>query len=850
MDIRENRNFPDALQVGFGYFRFILDEHNQLIDYEFLDINSTFETMMGLRREDILGKYASEVYRISRNDDRFDWQSYYASVVRSGKTQETIQWIERFGRYYKVTVVPSSEVHFALMVRDATDEALRPNPINDHESVIEGLDTLFNRTHDAMLLIGYRDGEFRFLINNAIHKRLTGFSNIKNTTPVELVGEEIGQKLIRYYQRCISTGLAVVYEQNYDFAPGKRIWHTEITPILGRDGLTYLLSSSKDITELKVVQNENEVLAMRLQSMFTHHTAIMLIIEPDTGKIIDANPAACSFYGYTKEELQHLYIQDINMLPPDTVIEMSMKAYYKQQSYFIFPHRLKNGDVRLVDVYSCPISSKENVQLYSIIFDVTDRETYRDQLFEEKEVLRTTLQSIGDGVVTTDSCGMITSLNTIAQVITGWSDHEAKGRKFSEVFLLQNEDTGASIENPIQRVLDTGLIVGLANHTVLINRNDQVIPIADSAAPIKAEDGEILGVVMVFRDVSTEKEQNDRIRFLSYHDPLTKLYNRRYVEETMQTLDTPDNLPIAVVMGDVNGLKITNDVFGHTAGDTLLINMAGSLQRHCRKQDIIARWGGDEVLIFMPRTTLAEAEAIVEQIKQDSIHIDNKGLHMSISFGCAMKEKPDDNIQKIMREAEEYMYHQKLLDGKSYRNAIINTLLATLYEKSNETEEHSKRMERHCHLIGRKLQLSSKEMDELSLLAILHDIGKVSVNPNILQKAGPLTSAEWIEMKRHTEIGYRIAQTTPELAAVADFILAHHERWDGKGYPRKLKGDAIPLPCRILAVTDAFDAMTNDRVYRNAIDTEAAIAEIKQNAGTQFDPAIVNLFVEIVLGEK
>ena len=190
------------------------------------------------------------------------------------------------------------------------------------------------------------------------------------------------------------------------------------------------------------------------------------------------------------------------------------------------------------------------------------------------------------------------------------------------------------------------------------------------------------------------------------------------------------------------------------------------------------------------------------------------------------------------------MYHQKLLDGKSYRNTIINTLLTTLYEKSFETEEHSKRMEQYCLAIGRELQLSTRDINELSLLALLHDIGKVTVNPSILQKPSKLTLAEWDEMKRHSEIGYRIAQATPELTVVSDLILAHHERWDGKGYPRGIKGEEIPLACRILAVADAFDAMTNDRVYRNAISIEEAIKELERNAGSQFDPEIVKVLLE------
>ena len=169
--------------------------------------------------------------------------------------------------------------------------------------------------------------------------------------------------------------------------------------------------------------------------------------------------------------------------------------------------------------------------------------------------------------------------------------------------------------------------------------------------------------------------------------------------------------------------------------------------------DVVARWGGDEFVIFMPQTDVKQAEEIIQNIKNTDVPVKGSGLHLSLSLGCASRNTPMESIETVMREAEDYMYHQKLLEGKSYRNAIINTLLATLYEKSNETEEHSKRMEKYCHSIGNELKLSSKELNELSLLALLHDIGKVSINPNILKKPGPLTPSEWDEMKRHPEIG-------------------------------------------------------------------------------------------------
>jgi diguanylate cyclase (GGDEF)-like protein/PAS domain S-box-containing protein len=840
-----DRNMLDILPFGIGYIRLLTNQSNVAADYVFFDVNSAFEKLTGLSREEILGAQADNVLR-NTIQSNFNWILYFVNVSNSEETLE-IQCAGNSGRLLKISAAPSGREIIAIIIQEIPEEM----PVIRHsESTVLSDNSVFHCTHDAISLVGYSNGEFRYISNNAVHQQLTGLGDISGLSPVELLGDEVGGTLQRYYEQCMKVGLPVTYEQVFDFKRGQQTWQTKVTPIFHDGEILYLLCSSRDITELKTAQGGSRVLSQRLHSMFHQHTAVMLMIEPVSGKIVDANPAACDFYEYSMEELLSLYIEDINILPPDEVERQRLNAFQEKKCYFLFPHRLKNGEIRLVDVYSCPISDGERELLYSIIYDVTDREILRNELFQEKEVLQTTLQSIGDGVVTTDSSGMITGLNIVAQEITGWKGDEAMGRSFSSVFLRQNEETGRLIENPIQRVLETGRIIGLANHTVLINRQDRAIPIADSAAPIKGEDGKILGVVMVFRDVSSEREQNSKIRFLSYHDALTGLYNRRYIEEMLNREDFAGQLPLSVIMGDVNGLKITNDVFGHSAGDALLQHVAGLLNKYCHADDLIARWGGDEFVVLMPRTSLGQAEQIIETMKSNPIALDESGLQLSLSLGCAVKDSANSSIHAVMREAEENMYHQKLLDGKSYRNAIINTLLATLYEKSMETEEHSKRIDANCHSIGQKLHLSSKEMDELSLLAILHDIGKVGVNPNILKKPGPLTPAEWEEMKRHPEIEYRIVQATPELANVADYILSHHERWDGTGYPRGLKGHEIPLVCRILAITDAFDAMTNDRVYRAAKSSEEAIAELIRGSGAQFDPEIVRLFVQILQTER
>lgn len=498
-----------------------------------------------------------------------------------------------------------------------------------------------------------------------------------------------------------------------------------------------------------------------------------------------------------------------------------------------------------------PIKNQERITyLFGSRIDITelkdlkkDKEKFRDDLYLEQVLLKVTLNSIGDGVVTTNMEGQITYLNQMAQNISGWKQEEAYLKPFEEIFDLRNAVNGKIVSNPIKKVLKTGKTIELAENTVLLNKQGDLIPIADSAASIRDDTGHGYGVVMVFRDVTQTKKQQQRILYLSYHDPLTEIYNRRFQEEKMVKLNKESMLPLTIIMGDVNGLKVINDVFGHKTGDRLLKEVAKIMQFTIKKKGIAARWGGDEFLILMPKTNVEEAQDMIQTLEKSFETNNFLPLQISVSLGFDVRQSMNEPMHQSLQKAEEQMYHKKLLAGQSYRNSIINTLLATLYEKSMETEEHALRLETYCIAIAEKMGLAPEEKNELSLLAMLHDIGKVGINMEILKKPGSLNEEEWKEMRRHPEIGYRIAQNTPELSTVAEYILSHHERWDGSGYPRGLKGTEIPLLCRILAVADSYDAMTNNRVYRKAMDSQIAMEEIKRCQGTQFDPQIVEIFL-------
>jgi HD-GYP domain-containing protein (c-di-GMP phosphodiesterase class II) len=207
-------------------------------------------------------------------------------------------------------------------------------------------------------------------------------------------------------------------------------------------------------------------------------------------------------------------------------------------------------------------------------------------------------------------------------------------------------------------------------------------------------------------------------------------------------------------------------------------------------------------------------------------------------------------MNNISMAAEESMSRRKLLESKSAHSSIIASIKVIMFEKSQETEEHAERMVQLSKSIGLAMSLTDDQLYELELLSTLHDIGKMSVYAKILSKPGKLSDEEWIEMRKHPEVGLRIAQATSELIPIAKYILCHHERWDGIGYPQGLIGEKIPLLSRIVAIVDSFDVMTNDRAYRSAMTNGEAIEEIRRNSGTQFDPEIAKVFIEKVLGQE
>lgn len=346
-------------------------------------------------------------------------------------------------------------------------------------------------------------------------------------------------------------------------------------------------------------------------------------------------------------------------------------------------------------------------------------------------------------------------------------------------------------------------------------------------------------------DITDKKNNEEKIKYLSYHDKLTGVYNRAYFENVLQDLTFKQVSNFSIIMGDINGLKITNDTFGHLAGDELLISAAQTLKNHCRKDDIVCRWGGDEFAIILLDTNEQITENICKSIKESCEMIKIEAIPLRIALGYSFIDLTNMNIAAAMKEAEHRMYRNKLFESKSVMNNIISSLEKTLAEKSNETEEHAQRLILLCMKVGEELNMANSQIDELSLLASLHDIGKIGISNDILNKPGKLDENEWEIIKTHSEIGYRIASSTTEISHIAHAILSHHEKYDGKGYPKGISGETIPLISRIISIVDAYDVMIHERPYKKPISFEETIAEIRRCSGTQFDPNLVEICIKV-----
>ncbi|TDO95166.1 PAS domain S-box-containing protein/diguanylate cyclase (GGDEF)-like protein [Halanaerobium saccharolyticum] len=677
----------------------------------------------------------------------------------------------------------------------------------------------------------------------------------------------------------------------------KRIWEFSTAPLgIGEDGRKLVISTAVDITRRKKAEAELRKLnkIYRTLSMVNQ----LIVRENSISKLIEEAAKITSEYG----KYQNIWIGKINSSNEKIKILTTIEnncSYIKsgeshdlklENQFLNFKEELIEQEKDSLVINSCKNSNKldtlpenhcgsraffllralgkpwgifsfctaeENhfdqmeiellkeltgdisLGIEKIISEQRRQESERKLKISEKRY-RQLFENSPVGIFKTTSDGRVQMINPHLAKILGFDSVEETIMHFNHLGqeLYVNPERRQQF---ISQIKETGMVNNFVYQAY--DKNNNILWLEMNARVSKEKKDGSFVIEGFCWDITKRRESEEKIKYLGFHDKLTGLYNRAFLEEEIKRVDTPRQQPISIIMGDLNNLKLINDTYGHQTGDQLIKSAAEMIDNSCRDEDIIARWGGDEFVVLLPQTNVKESEVIIKRINQQ-IEQEEGELAVSISLGTASKTDAEQDLMAVLSKAEDRMYKNKIASRKSARSSVLSAFLTSLKEKSSETEEHVQRMSKMAKRFGQKVGLSNSEQDRLYLLTQMHDIGKIAVSEEILNKPGKLNEEEWEIIKKHTETGFRITSNLEDFAHISHEILHHHERWDGTGYPESLAGEEIPLLSRMLTIIDSYDVMISGRPYKEAMTEKEAEAELKVCADSQFDPELVDKFID------
>lgn len=647
--------------------------------------------------------------------------------------------------------------------------------------------------------------------------------------------QETGFNWIRTYGSVAFTGESIKFEQ---YQEQLQRWYT-VSAYSDQPG--YFATIFYDITGSKTLEQGYKTLIENVPDMIARFDRDFRYVYINPAVKCELGIEADKFLGKTNRELGmpdnfrlnwEKTLQAVFTTGQEKTIEYEFGVLGKIKYYY----------TRMAPEFA---ADRSVTTVISITRNITEHKQVEQKMKESEERWKFAIEGSGDGVWDWNIETNEVLFSTRWKEILGFTADEMSNNIKEWRSRVHPEDCDW-VSEKLQEHFNGKVPIYVTEHRIKC-KNGHYKWILERGKVLKwTSDGDPVRMVGTITDIDERKQTEEKMRYLSSHDQLTGLYNRAFFEQELKRLEAEGQLPWSLLMGDSNGLKLVNDAFGHHQGDKLLKQIAKIFRKIFRKEDIIARIGGDEFAVLLPNVGSKEIINIMARIRDKCFKEIADPIKPSIALGTATKEYKDQDMETIYKMAEDRMYNNKLLESKNIRSSTIASLRKTLEDKTYETEEHCQRIKTLSIRLGKKIGLSDSQLNELSLLSVLHDIGKIAIPNDILTKPGKLSPKEWKTMKQHSEIGYRIAAISPELVIIADGILSHHEYWDGGGYPQGLEKTQIPLIARMIAIIDAYDVMIHGSCYHEALPKEEAIKEIRRLSGTQFDPNIVEIFIKMV----
>ena len=622
----------------------------------------------------------------------------------------------------------------------------------------------------------------------------------------------------------------------------------------------------------------------------------------DQGSFLEANDGFLKMLDFNEKELFALKPLDIHM-SKDNYREFCELLTHRGTLIKEIQLKKKNGKGVWVVVSAKLVKNERGEPRYYeyIVMDVSERKWMEEEMSSAYLRFEAVIQNTPNIAIQGFSLdGKVLEWNHASEILYGYPKHEILGKKGDE-FILRESDRMEFRE--LFETMKQTARPSPPREWKARTRNNKEITVYSSMFPILHND-KVIEIYCMDVDISdrveTESRLNeikDKLESLALKDPLTEIYNFRYFRERLaseferakRTLQ-----PLTIVMMDLDYFKSINDTYGHQFGDRVLKQVARFLKAELRTNDVVSRWGGEEFAVILPDTNridgLAVTNKILELFRTRSFGDVTNVIKLKCSMGVvSYPEDPLFSVEELIDAGEECIYRVKERGGdgvalygheigvaehnldkmpeedrkrfidsvkqrlsfyavRSERSILeaIYSLAKSIELRDRRTKEHCDRMVEYAEKIAQRMGMNEQEVDNVRRAAMLHDIGKLGISDAILLKPGKLTPEEYEIVKKHPVIGADIISVAGFLKDIVPYILCHHEHFDGRGYPRGLKGEEIPLGARIIAVVDVYEALTSDRPYHKAISKDEAIKILKEGMDTQFDARVVKVFLEIV----
>jgi diguanylate cyclase (GGDEF)-like protein/PAS domain S-box-containing protein len=866
-DISQRKQAEDALKKSEREFKALAENSpDSILRYDrharILYANPKASVIFNRTREQMIGKSNREIGMPQPG------AHYWDTVVRETietKKERTVEFeVPSLKKCFIAIVVPEAgeggEIVSVLTIsRDIT--ALKETGRSLQRSERE-FRTLAQNLPD---IIARYDRLFRYLYINPAGEKLWGKSreDIIGRTDAELgMPAELLDLLHSHFKKIIKTEREDAMEFSVPVQGGLRHISWRMVPEFDAQGnLVSLLSINHDITELKEIEREAKRRAAEaengaqiLHTLMDNLPEGLMIADAGTSTVRMMSSYMARITGISQAEAigksVDIVERTLSFVEPAAGNAYPLqKAIRQGESTFSAEGRVvkPDGETLRVLINAVPIRDREGgiAGALTVWRDITELKKASDLLRRNEYELRTLVDNSPDLIVRFDRLLRYVYVNPAYEQLTGMRREQLTGRTNTELGMpAQLERT---FDDMTKKVVETGHAFSLEFDIASFFGKRYFL---GRMIPEFAKSGLVETVMLIARDITERRRAEERIRFISFHDPVTGLFNRAFFEEEVRRTDTERELPVSIIMGDVNYLKLSNDVFGHREGDLLLKAIADAFRNACRRNDIIARWGGDEYAVILPETDGATAEEACRRIKQLAGAAEGTVVRPSIALGVATKEQKDRNIYQVIRQAEERMYNNKIAESKENEKNVLSSLTERAQTRTPGLPAHLARTADLARRFGKTLGLEEDQLLSLLLLVRMHNVGLAVIPPEILARPGRLSEEEWAKMKKHSDAGYRIVKSFPDTARISNEVLCADERWDGSGYPRGLKGKDIPYLSRILSIIDAFDVMTHGRPYARSFTQTEAIEELQSNAGRQFDPELVEIFVRQVAGRE